>query len=52
MADVEKTLDDLQKKLDEEGRESDDLEKGLDQAAKDNTPPKYRPDHAKDGGVI
>ena len=52
MADVKKTLDELQKKLAEERREADDLEAGLDAEAEETKPPVYKPDHANDGGVI
>jgi len=52
MADVKKTLDELQKKLDEEKREGDDLEAGLESEESKIKPPVYKPDHADDGGVI
>jgi hypothetical protein len=52
MADLKKTLDELQKKLDEERREEADLEAGLDRESQDIKPPAYKPDHASDGGVV
>jgi len=52
MADVKQTLDELQKKLDEERRAEADLEAGLDREAAETKPPAYKPDHANDGGVI
>jgi hypothetical protein len=52
MADVKKTLDELQKKLAEEHREEDDLEAGLDSETEEAKPPSYKPDHANDGGLI
>ncbi len=52
MADVKKTLDELQKKLDEEHRQAEDLEADIDSEESKTKPPLYKPDHANDGGVI
>ena len=52
MADVKKTLDEMQKKLDEERRQADDLETDIDSEEAETKRPDYKPDHANDGGVI
>jgi len=52
MADVEKTLDEMQKKLDAERRQAADLEAGIESAETKIKPPANKPDHANDGGVI
>jgi len=52
MADMKKTLDELQKKLDEQHRQADDLEADIDSAESKSKPPVNKPDHANDGGVF
>jgi hypothetical protein len=52
MADVNKTLEELERRLKEDERKEAELEKGLDEEGRlvDRTPPRI--DHARDGGVI
>jgi hypothetical protein len=52
MADLNKKLDEMQKKLDEERRRAADLEAGIDSEENEIKPPASKPDHANDGGVI
>jgi hypothetical protein len=52
MADLKKTLDETQKKLEEERRQSDELGVEIDSEERETKPPTSKPDHANDGGII
>ncbi len=52
MPDADQTLDELEKKLAEERRESDKLQAEIDSQAEATKPPVNKPDHASDGGVF
>jgi hypothetical protein len=52
MNDETEKPDEIDKALAEEGRQEKAIEKKIEQEDKVVRPPKFHPDHAKDGGVF